>query len=310
MNSNIGNIYHPGYWLLLLILMGGCSEDFFSKTIEVESEWAGPQVVVQARMNTSDDSLALLLHYSKPVFGKQNNGIQHISDALVRLSGDNGSNYEFSFDTLRNTVSNYFAIASPGLEEGVKYTLTIEIEGLERMTAVQTMPSAMKLDGYKWTENYRKDLTDSIDYTLLELSYQAGSNELFSSHILQVGSRLQGDTIFVPAPFNTTRFEFSNFEFQYELFDHLSLSNNEKPTALYEIDTETLNSFSLLPDPFIRVYATAITQDDYLFHETVSAHSLTSNIPFVEAVIVYSNISNAHGNFSLINTREFDIALP
>lgn len=297
----------------IVLTAAACSEDFFTQTVELEGNWDGPEMIVHARLNAQDDTLGIHLQKSQPIFGEstsQYGSTDHIVDAEVILKGDDGTEYEFYFDSLRTRGLNYFAPAEPALKEGVTYTLHIEHPDFEPVEVKEMMPPAPELISYNWTKDYRFEPLDSIYYTQLELRYENNREDRFMSHLFEFTFTENGNTRYGSFDLEPREFELGSFEFGYEVFESVSLSGNAA-VAYFEVPTADIeNLLENRPEVQLIVYSNAILEADFLFHRSVQQHYEFGDSPFAEPVIVYSNIDNANGLFSLLNTTETSIPFP
>lgn len=297
----------------IVLIATSCSEDFFSKTIELEGDWDGPEMIVHARLNTLDDTLGIYLQKSQPIYDESETSSEnsvHIVDADVSLRGDDGSEYDFYFDSLRVQELNYFAAAQPALKEGVTYTLHIDHPDFEAVEVTEVMPVSPELQSHNWKKNYRFDPIDSTYYTQLELGYANNREEHFMSHLFEYTYTENGNTQYGSIDFDPGEFELGSFKFSREIFESVPSSGNTAE-LFFEVPTSEIeNLLESRPNVQLVIFGIAITEPDYLFHRSVQQHFETGNLPFTEPVIVYSNIDNAHGIFSLINTTEIRISFP
>ncbi len=307
------------YWhhIFCAIIIGltaaACSEDFFTQTIELEGDWDGPEMIVHARLNAQDDTLGIQLQKSQPIFDESSShsrNTDHLVGAEVILKGDDGTEYEFYFDSLHMRGLNYFTPAQPALKGGVSYTLHIEHPDFESVKVKETMPAAPELISYNWTKDYRFEPIDSIYYTQLELRYANNREERFMSHLFEFTYMDNGNTRYGSFDLESREFELGSFEFGYEVFESVSLSGNTA-VAYFEVPTSIIESLvESRPGVQLIVYSNAITEPDFLFHRSVQQHYEFGDSPFAEPVIVYSNIEYANGLYSLLNTVEIKIDFP
>ncbi len=124
--------------LPVLLLLGGLLDWSCKKVIEVDIRDAKPALVIEASITNQTDSQVVRLSRSVP-FGEVN-GFNSVSDALVRVTDENGLVYTFR-ERSPGIYSNRRLTGVPG----TRYLLEVELDGQE-YSAVSTMPQQVQVD--------------------------------------------------------------------------------------------------------------------------------------------------------------------
>lgn len=309
---------------MLLLTVTSCGEDFFSAPIEFDIDEIENQVSVIGRLISIPDetigftdfesvnNLGFFISRSKSVLDTLN--FEIIENAKVRVTGSDGTDIEYPFD---KNSGYYFPENVRTLEierlvvkDNINYSLTVEVPGEDLIIAnvsTQTFgkleSAELKLNDIIPEENYALDkLTLNIidppgkNYYSLRTFYKIDrvgqDGELFPSqrqgYIYNVNSALDGEaSLFTDEKFDG---ESVNLEFWSERY------------------IETINDLPIDPESiFISLWT--LTEEEYRFRESIRRNRDAADNPFAEPAIVFSNIENGIGVFSLIDAQIYEIKL-
>ena len=303
-----------------------CNENFFSSPKEFDLEEFENQVAVVGRLINTDfdtifdfsavNNLGFLISRSKSVLDPEDFSL--IENADVLLTGDDGTNLRYFYD---DRSGNYYPanIGTPNFEtlsinENTTYELMVDIPGEELITAVCKTESFGKIGAVDVTlndingdENFRLDrLQIEIDDPSGENFYFLRVNYLYdvvfedgfelrdrrSGFIYNASSLLSGEAD----------------TFTDELFDGKS-ETLEFWSERYTGGDENLKSGSYEEPDVMVVSLWGLTKEEYNFRKSINNNRDAQDNPFAEPTIVFSNIENGLGIFSLIKLNEFEIEL-
>jgi len=311
------------YILILITLLStvSCGEEFFNAPIEFDLEEIQREITVVGRLvNTDSDvftdfesinNLGFFISRSKSVLDSTN--FEIVENASVNLSGSDGTEisyllYEDSgYYFPENTGNPEFSALS--VNDNTEYKLTVDVPGEELVTATCSTGTFGKLESAEVELN---DITPDDFYTLdklkLEINDPPGNNyyllrtfyktteigldgSVFTrqdqGYIYSVSTALDGEArLFTDELFDGTSI---SLEFWSERYTG---SNNEA------IDPETI---------FINLWT--LTEEEYEFRESIRRNNEAVDNPFAEPSVVFNNIENGIGVFSLSKAQILEIKL-
>lgn len=308
--------------LLTLLCTVSCGEEFFNAPIEFDLDEIQTQISVVGRLvnNESDvftdiediNNLGFFISRSKSVLDSSN--FEIIENAEVNLVGSDGTDISY---LLYEDSGYYFPenVGTPELSrlsvnDNTEYKLTVDVPGEELVTAICNTRTFGKLESAKVELN---DITADVNYTLdrlkLEINDPPGKNYYYlrtfykikeigsdgevytrqqQGYIYNINSALDGEAkLFTDELFDGTSI---TLEFWSERY----IGNNSEEA----IDPETI---------FINLWA--LTEEEYEFRESIRRNNEARDNPFAEPSVVFNNIENGIGIFSLSKAQITEIKL-
>jgi len=275
--------------ILLISLIISCEQ-----VVEVDLPEHQPQLILSCFHDAGKfGPIDALFTASRPIQESQSIGI--IKDVAVQL---------YESEVLLGEFSNEFSLVTYSLssqlvQAGHTYKITAQSDGFESISATQTLPypptadliefihqSSIQFNG-KQQDIYKIEIQDEPDidnyyefkiYTLdtdnLPSPWRDRNLRTYNP-LLGVGQKtlyLKDDT-------------FEGEAYRIELFA------NTRDTTRFDIKVEVKST----------------TRDRYLFAKSLIAYQNTNGNPFVEPVIIHTNVENGQGLFSLENSVELKI---
>lgn len=313
--------------ILVLFVMGittSCGEDFFSSPKEFDVGEIENQVSVVARLiNTDLDTLfdynavnnvGLLISKSKSILDQEDFTL--IENAEVMLLGDDGTNISYNYD---EETGNYFPsnIGTPELErltinENTRYEIMVDVPDEELITAVCETKSFGKLGSIDVTLNdINGDENFTLDRLKIELDDPVGENfyflwvSYFFNVVFEDGSEFRDRRIgFLYNASSILDGEASTFT--DELFDGQT-KTLEFWSERFTRSRVDLQSGSYEEPDAMAISLYSLTEEEYNFRMSMQNNRNAQNNPFAEPTIVFSNVENGFGIFSLMKLQEVEI---
>jgi hypothetical protein len=312
--------------LIGLILFASCSEDFFTPVIEVDLPIPTSKLVVYGHLEEGFDTVYIQVSHSRPVLDSAPYPTVR-SDTFFYNPSDRTKfrvHQVLGSDTVRNVLMNlflnkthltsfsktpgkqgiYYAVLPQPLkfEPGNEYSLQVSAPGYTPVEATESMPRPVDIDSM----SYRKKIRLSIP------------NDPFNSDFFNEYSFYFED----PRP-DLNYYYASGYKFN---------SNNSDKQSIYVFSYDLKSVEGFLSDesfngkPIVwNVHEYAWNGNDqfqyanfqlhslsrayYLYQLSVKRYEKAREDPFAEPVILYSNVKNGYGLFSLGASRTYLLKL-
>jgi len=309
---------------LLLIMFTSCGEEFFSAPIEFDLDEFEPQVSVVGRLTSYEsldfidieniNNISFFISRSKSVIDTASFDV--IDNAQVSVTDSDGTEVEYFFDE----DSGYYFPANIGTPDvdlivvkgNTEYSLVVEIPGEELVTASiststfgELASAEIKLNDIKADNNFTLDrLTLDINdpqgknYYYLRTFYKTnriGSDgevyqEQTQGYIYNVSSVLDSEASLF------TDELFDGQEISLEFWSERYIGRFSEVEGQVDPETIIINLWTL-------------TEEEYNFRESLRKNNEAVDNPFAEPTVVFSNIENGIGVFSLTNVQSLEIKL-
>jgi Domain of unknown function (DUF4249) len=300
--------------LFSLVAITSCSgnfEDIFSPIVEIELPPHTSKLVIFANFEADSDSLVVHLTRSRSALDTVSRRVFVRNDTFGIFNGklffrpiflevDSVKNAKVElfrndvlWGTFKDSTFGRYILRKKLPNDGATYRIRAELSGFVAVEATQKMPVAAKLDSVRYVPN---------GAVVQELLSSRKSNEYtyFFNDPATVGSYY-----YVQATHFDTAYRRTNGErkFSPQSLDRLAQSNflsdvsfNGKTYLWRNYDD---NVFSLRRGT--RTEHTLVTASSELFQfiRSKELNEAASGNPFAEPVILYSNIKNGYGIFSL-----------
>jgi len=311
---------------LLLFTFTSCGEEFFSTPIEFDMDEFDAQISVVGRLVTipvdtigfndieSVNNLGFFISRSKSVLDSLN--FEVIENAKINVSGSDGTDIEYLF----HEDSGYYfplnvgtpEIARLMVEENAEYNLQVEVPGEEIVTASVSTSTFGKLESVEIELNdIRPDDRYTLDKLTLDINDPPGkhyyylrtfyktdrigsdgeiSEEQSQGYIYNFNSLLDGEA----SLFTDELFEGGSTSLEFYSERHIERTTNNEES----VDPHTV---------FVNLWT--LTEEEYNFRESIKRNKDARDNPFAEPTVVFSNIENGTGIFSLMGLQTLKIKL-
>lgn len=300
---------------ILLLTLSSC-EDFFTATKEIDlEEFAGGVTVVARLINTDLDTvenaetfrhLGVLLSGSRSVLDTSN--FKVVEEADISMISSEGLDVKFRFDDNSGyhlpTNANASEIQKISVEENTEYQLLVDIPGEERVMATCHTKSFAKVNSI----NIVKDDINGGDGSILDrvqinIDDPSGENFYYLNVFYEREQFSVGE-----------RSVFLNRGYLYSYNSIFDDSPELFTDELFDGQTETLEFWSeryerqdLGEISRVIVFLWSLSKEEYEFRRSVDANYQAQDNPFAEPSIVFSNIENGVGVFSMSKIDRFVI---
>lgn len=298
--------------ILFIILMMACEQ-----VVEIDVPEQEPQITLSCFYKSGDMQVRASLNNSLGIL--VNEDIIHIVGASVKLYenevlmaefvegadtlfrdeyiGEDSLGYPIYEQVVRRITPFYQTELSAPLQAGNTYKITAEAEGYAAVSATQKFPLAPTIGDLIYKPMSRVDiegyLSDAFEFrihdTPEEDNYYAMTVYECSTNYYYSYCNDNWTSSFTPG---TVRGLNGAILLKDDLFDGES----------YEV--ELLSEAVDTAHRDLKVIVSAITRDGYFFSKSVEAYWIAEDNPFVEPVIIPTNVENGQGIFSIENMSE------
>lgn len=303
-----------------ILFLISCGEDFFNPIIDIELPEITPKLVVYSHLEEGSDSLFVLVSSTRAVldqrpfplvysdtfwlrpdsmrfFVHQISGGDTVKGAHIELYKNNA--LFTTFKQQGHFIGVYLSVLNAPLqyEKGVSYTLKVSAPGFEPVESTARLPQPVSIDTIRYRLNVKvADPTDptslnevneySLSFTDPEMQndYYTNSAYYFDS---SGGSPSQRTYIY-------------SFDFKSE-YNHLSDASFDGKKTTWNVHEYSNPGFP----PFMKFYLHHISESLYLYTLSVRRYENAKDDPFAEPVILYTNIKNGYGVFSMGSSRSY-----
>lgn len=304
--------------LFALIIIGtSCDEDFFNATKEIDLGEIADDVAVVARLSneaadkfevSSFKNFGIIVSRTKSVLDTE--GFNLIENAEVKLTDDDGTDIEYFFHE-----SGYYlpeGSGTPNVElldilPNTAYTLTVDVPGEERVEAIcETKSFGIIKDVNIIKEDIKGEGESVLDRIQIELEDPEGRNYYDISVAYLIKETYEGDVYRYQD--NAYLFNYNSVtggnvsRFTDELFDGTS-SVQEFWAERYPINNPQISRE--VEQMVIQIKS--LSKEEYEFARSIDANRDAEENPFAEPTVVFSNIQNGRGIFSISKSDQYFI---
>jgi len=264
------------FGLLGLFMLSSC-EDY----VDIEIPQQEKRIVAYSFISPQDTVIQVFVGNSLPLFaGSQNIQFEpELINATVRLS-DGINEIIIPFNT--QTLNFEYSTSDYPIVSGTTYTLTIEVEGYETVTAQTTVPMQ----------------TPHFTSTELMLLHEGSSNGFEPQDKYAIDMKwndIAGTENYYSVNIFSTYGEYTNADARYYYTDKdadgTTLSRRAETYSYYYPEGGI--------EPSFRIYLLNVNKDYYLYHRSIQ--NITYGDPFSEPSMVYTNFENGLGCFGAFN---------
>lgn len=282
--------YNLLFLFATMLFLSACSEDFFEQTVEIDLPEHIPQLAITSQMAASDSAVWLYLTQSQGIL--ENGQPDYIEDATVELF-KNGELWQ----TLPYVDDRFYAneLNEAIGQEPATYQFRVSATGFPDLEASQVMPSAVPIINATYEPEGALDLDgERVDEINIEFEDIGGEDNYYQISVY-VESEFWSNNVYL-TPLDPIAEELSGKQFLKD--DSFDGKKYTWRVGMYP--------YELSPgeDQEIVVRLQSISRDKYFYERSVSLASEANDNPFAEPVIVYSNVTDGLGVFSLSSISE------
>ena len=286
------------------------------KTIEITDPSFDPMLVIVSNIapnytNTPGDN-RIRVEISESQEPANNKDFSYPDDVQVFLSK---RNYQDREELTKSNSANYFSSKKDFAVQNEEYSIQVVAQGYDTITAKTHIPEASNVQNYQILDfeknaSIKNDEKINISYTVeFQISHKEDNAyyhiAFFNEYFDDDPSTLDSDLWWVLTP------EYKEEARYTPHFEYGILLKKE------DFDEDHLFSFKINDFIFDHekvekhwIEVRSITEEYYLYHESLSRQKLVRQDPFAEPVIIFNNIMNGLGNFSGYNSDVLGLPQP
>lgn len=284
---------------LISSLLPSCSENSFTKIVEVDFAEEDKQLAVVAKLNTSEDTQYILVSETLSVLESTDN-FRSLSDATINITTPDEGIIQPGFDTAKSL----YAITDYTFKEGLEYSIEIDHPDYAPMTAKIKVPSAPEI--LNLDVQLSTDSTDIPATDIIKVKFKDPANE--SNSYLFEGVLYSKDNDSDEMYFGEYFFEISEniLEYNDEVISDITFNGKEYELALlgqrsYYIDETTPYS--------VEIQVRSISEELLLYENSIDQAYDSNDNPFVEPSTIYTNFDNGFGIFTIDVAQTIELKL-
>lgn len=284
--------------LFLLFLISACTKEVNLNDIDVE------QYIVVNSLFTSNKYL--IVNICKTGANLSNPEITAITDARVILWNNNEIIEELTHDSL-----GYYSTKTYKLQEAKEYTITVDVEGFEQISATDTIPEKVSVLGHNVEFNTK--IIEGNDFSTLEFIFKDPENQknyyILTQNIIQYDTFMylgiiKSDDNFIFYDENSVP-SYGLDGYFYLLFDDANLNYNITKTTIDYLDNRGVSwNEDTLPTKTLELRN--VSKNMYLYYKSANILGVIKNEPIFNQTNyyfnLYSNVQNGIGIFAGYNT--------
>lgn len=287
--------------LLFAVLLTGCKDDFFDQVVDVDVPEHTPALAITSEISNTDTILWAYVSNSVGILVQDNPA--PITDAKVELY-KNGNLLE----ALPHVEQGFYGwqIPEPLSNDGAEYELRVSKDGFESVSAVQEMPPQVDLISATYEKEGTVDLEGyRVDEYKIKFQDERSTENYYKVEVTV--RRTYDDGAQYENNIYTESFDPSVYTIDGGLYmSDAVFDGDETEVSFYSYE----NIYTENPDEEVElsIRLVHITKEHYF--RKVSLYNYDPENPFAEPTVVFSNVENGHGIFSMEATGpEFVIPL-
>lgn len=304
---------HIMLYCILLVTLSSC-EDFFTATKEIELEGFLDEVTIVGRLSNTDVSnelrrselsYGILISRNRSI--ADTNNFVVIDNANINLTSNDGLDIDFEF----HDRSGYYFPPNMGnsnfegitVEENTEYELVVDIPGEDRISALCETQAFGKVDDIIIIQDdIADDNGSTIDRVQITIDDPIGVN-FYYLEVFYDGERVKGG---IKSGYFDKGYIYnisSIYDESPELFNDDLIDGK---TATLEFWSQRYKNEEVEISNTV-VILWSLSKEEYEFRRSLSAVEIAEENPFAEPSIVFSNIENGIGVFSMSRAERFII---
>ena len=321
------NIKYLAFILLpLSILVTSCDpEEYFTPVVEVKFPPNKPRLVVYSEMWEGQDSLTVFVTQSRGAL--DNKPFPSVADTIRYVVKINGKDSTFTYinvygssDTVNNptvelyknelliatfkkgSTAGFYITKLPTKlrSDGATYRLKVSANGFETVEAVQKMPTPAAIDTIIYRPKVRlTDPREPLDYVTVDEFAISFKDPIGEKNYYTAEGFYQ---------YRAGRDSFYQFLNVYSLDpistdNYLSDETFDGKSAVWRQHGYFFNNNTA--GTKMRFYLISLSEANYLYKLSLKRFYSAQDNPFAEPVILYTNVKNGYGLFSMGGYREY-----
>lgn len=317
------------YSIFFIVLISGlsCGPDFFTPVVEIDIDVPKSKLVLFGNFEEGSDTVWVYLCKTRAVL--DNTKYPRVSNDTVFWNlndktkfyvrtfstGDTVSNakidlyknqvYLTTFQSIRANNTQFRAQLSQPLiyEQGTSYTIKVAAPGLDPIEATSFIPGPAQIDTMSFRPQVRIAIpnepftTDIYNEYTLSLKDTPGEKNFY---------RVSGyftDSMARQEPLNNlTSYDFKSVN------GYLADESFDGKKTTWDVHEYGWNNI-IFRYPYARFTLHSISESLYLYQLSVIRYSRAHDDPFSEPVILYTNVKNGFGVFSISSSRSYLLKL-
>ncbi|MFT5167923.1 MAG: hypothetical protein ACI8P3_003161 [Saprospiraceae bacterium] len=277
--------------IVSLLLFSACKDDFFDQVINVDIPEHTPSLSITSNLSNVDT--ILWVYVSSSIGILENGDPESITDAKVDLykNGTLFQNLPFQEEGFYTTQ-----LPQPLGNEDAEYELRVASTGFEPVSASQKMPAQIDISAATFdadgTINEDGDRVDEVIVTFQDKKDEANYYKV-DANITYIENN--GESYSYPITFNSTDPSIIEGD------DGLYLSDAFLDGEKYELrlwNYEIYND-AYMNDAKIFIRLVNVSPEKYYWETSLRNAQNAEDNPFAEPAVIFSNIENGYGIFSL-----------
>ncbi|MEP7320448.1 MAG: DUF4249 domain-containing protein [Saprospiraceae bacterium] len=308
--------------LICIALFSSCSEDFFSPVIEIDLPVPKAKLVVYGHLEEGSDTIYIQVTRTRPLLDNTAYpalktdtffydprdrtkfyihhviGSDTVSNVVIHLSLNKTS--IASFNDVPGKKGVYYAVLPQPLqfEPGNEYTLQVSAPGYTTVEATESMPRPVDIDSIAYRKKIRLSIPGDPFNSDVFNEYSYYFKDPGPDLNYYFASGYYWDSIHaVTQPIDLFSYDLKSVE--GFLSDE---SFNGKP-IVWNVHEYVWNHSGQFQYAYF--YLHSLSKAYYLYQLSIRRYEKARDDPFAEPVILYTNIKNGYGFFSLGASRKY-----
>lgn len=295
---------------LIISILSSCSEDSFTKIVNVELAEEDQQLAVVAQMTTTGDTQHILVSETLSIF--ENSDFTSLSNAKISLTTPDQGTIEPVFDPELNlyTVQDY------RFKEGQNYSITIDHPDYAPMTASTQVPNAPEIIDVNLQIAEVDSLDDGTiifksDPDILTIKLKDPPNES-NSYLINAFITIENDSTGETLR-DDYRFEINDNLLQYNDNVISDITFNGKEYELILLGTRNIKYWPAFFEGTslhsFEIEIISISEELVQYENSIDQAYDSNDNPFVEPSTIFTNFDNGFGIFTVDAIETIEIML-
>ena len=288
--------------LLLIVFFSSCDEDFFQSTVELEIPEHVSTLAVTGTLTQGTDRARILVTNSRSI--NDVSPPEVLNGAEVRLFKDENLMPAFT----DNNGYHEILFDPSELTSGSSFRLEVEHPNFETVTATQLMPNLVALDTFEFTKEGTVDeIGEPVDEIVIEFADDPTQENYYLIEVFKEGTQVEwnsSDTVRFKERIELTSRD-PNVVYGFKGYSGFSggvpmLSDAAFNGKNYKISFSSYDyNFNQRVKDKMTAYLYSITNERFLYLQSLKSFYDGDGNPFAEPVTVTGNIENGLGSFGL-----------
>ncbi len=311
----------------MAILLPSCGVDFFTPVVEIDIEVPSSRLVLISNFQEGSSNLNVYLSRTRPILDNSKYPVVSVDTIFfipndrtrfrinTYISGDTVSNARI--DLYKNNVfltsfvpkdqvkSYYKASLSTPLtyEANTTYTIKASAPGFESIEATSSMPRAVLIENMTYRAKVPVAVpneplnTDLFNEFTLNFTDPLGEKNFYAASGIFKDTLLKREDMI-----HLISYDFKSID------DYLSDESFDGKKSSWNVHEYAINN-TLQKYPTAEFTLHSLNESLYLYRLSITRYSRAQDDPFSEPVILYTNVKNGFGVFSMSASRSYLLKL-